>query len=68
MIDRIRFKNLLFEAAHAIDSGHESRALQLLDQARLALIKPALPPKVKPEDDPTRPAVDRAAWRAAKAG
>lgn len=66
MIDKIRFKNLLFEAAHSIDKGHDGRALLCLDEARLLLIEPAVPPKVKPEEDPARPTFDREAWRKAK--
>jgi hypothetical protein len=67
MTNKLRFKNLIFEAAHAIDRGQDSRALLILDQARLMLINPVVP-RVAPEDDPNRSAEDRAAWSAAKAG
>lgn len=65
MTDKQRFKNLLSEAAHAIDRGQDSRALLILDQARLMLINPVVP-RVAPEDDPNRSVTDRGAWRAAR--
>lgn len=65
-MNKLRFKNILFEAALAADRGHEGRALRCLDEARLMLIEPSLPPKPAPENDPGRPGFDREAWRKAK--
>ena len=63
----IRFQNLLIEALHSHANGRDGRALLLLDEARMELSTPAPRPEgIKPEDDPGRTALDRAAWRAAR--
>ena len=64
-MNKIRLKNLLFEAALAVDRGQTERVLLCLDQARLRLLEPKAPAPA-PENDPARPAFDREAWRAAK--
>lgn len=63
--NKIRLKNLLFEAAMAVDKNQEGRLLQCLGEVRLALTQPVVP-RPAPEDDPDRPAADREAWRAAR--
>jgi len=60
MIDKIRFGNLLHEAAASVHNPE--RALLCLDQARLMLIPPVLPRRPAPEMDPARSPLDRADW------
>jgi hypothetical protein len=64
-----RFACLLTESVCAHQSGHDAKAVSLLDEARTLLLQPDAPTRpagCRPEDDPTRPAFDREAWRKAK--
>lgn len=60
--------NILEETIHALKAEHDGRAVQLLDQAKAAIVAPVTTWSGRPEDDPSRSPSDRSAWRAARGG
>lgn len=70
MTTYFHFENLCHEAIWAVKWGDRARAARFLEQAQAwldeTLSEPTIPKVTRPEDDPTRPAFDREAWRQAR--